>query len=577
MILPFAKKLSPKANNQDAVYNYLISKEGELESEAFNRLFGVKNAIGGFRRAGYNVLRDFFEGDQWQYSRDQGSSMSVTNFCRMTVNNYTAFLTQEEPEIDIPPRDPKDDVEVARVKEVEQLLKEILEDNQFYNVFYEGAQNGSLLGDTMIVGPFYYPEEKRIGFRNVKRPEFIRVIWESEDYDRIVGFFYAYYMGPEAAQTRFGDKLAAKGMDVTGLISRDKEYPTKNQPTDNTKEGRVLIRELWDEQVYMLVINNVVVDYKEHNEGFVPLVYIRNVPHPTEPYGISDIEDLLDPQVAYNEQNADMQDIIKQVAFASIFGKNLEVDEIQAGVAKIYDLGDDAEVFPDPRNTNFPFLQTYLTDKKGDVDLSSGIPDVFQGGKGVRDVSGRALSVLMTPINNRVRGKEKRWSIGLKQLVKNILILIENHVPGAEVLVQHHYKADIFFPGTLVRDVTDELNKFIQKVQSQYTTMKNIGIASPKDEQELMKKELADARLGIEISRQPQMQAMITQMLLQTARQNAQARANQANANQPTLTEGQNQGGETPQSAPNVPVGTTVPAGAAAGASPSAPPVIPNA
>lgn len=579
MILEYSKKLNPQLDDEQAVFHYMDSKDTELESDVEKRLFGERNKTGtGYRKAGYTILRDFYEGDQWFEPREAGSAMSVVNFVRMSVNNYTAFLTQEAPEIDIPPKDPKDDVELARVREVEQLINEIFTDNEFYNVYYGGVQNGSLLGDSMIVGPFYDEQKKRIWFRNIKKPEFIRVIWETEDYDRFVGFIYHYYMGVEATLAKWGDILKEKNIDLRA--GKSNSLPLSGEQRGTDQEQRCLIREIWDDEIRLFAIDDHILKYDKHDQGFVPLIYVRNMPNPTGPWGDSDVEDLLDPQQAFNEQDSDMRDIIKQVAFASIFGKNLDVEEVVAGVAKMYDMGDEAEVFSDPRSTNYPFLQGYLQDKKQAVDITSGIPDVFQGGKGVRDVSGRALSVLMTPINNRVRGKENRWRIALQVLVKNIEILVEKYVPGGDELIQGHYKVDVFFPGTLVRDVTDELNKFIQKVQSQYTTMKNIGIASPKDEQELMKKELKDLQLAVELSRNPQMQLAIATQLVNQAQQNVAAKRNEAAGAEPTLNNGQNQGGETPASAPGNPTGSTVtPAGALAqaGSAGGQPPLIPNA
>jgi len=551
MILPYAKKRYPNLTDEEAIKAYVLQKAADLESDTYSRVYGAKNKTGtGYRTAGYQILRDFYDGDQWTYSREEGSSMNVINFCRMAVDNYVAFLTQEEPEIDIPPQDPKDDIENARVAEVEKLLRDILDENQFYNHWTEAVQNGSLLGDSMIVGPFWDEANKRIWFSNIKRPEFVRIIWQDENYNVIMGFLYYYYMSLEAAQNTYGEQLKAKGIDLKNTNVQQVAPAGSVQPAQGNTQQLTRIVEFYDDNVRMLLINDKILEFTEHGNGFVPLMYVKNRPHPTSAGGISDIEDLLDPQKAYNEQNSDMQDIIKQVAFASIFGKNLDVEEIQSGIAKIYDMGDEAEVFADPRNTNFPFLQTYLSDTKQNVDITSGVPDVFQGGKGVANVSGRALSVLMTPINNKVKGKEKRWGVALRTFIKNIEVLLEKHIPGANILIQGWYKVDIFFPGTLVRDVMDELNKFLQKVQSQYTTMKNIGIASPKDEQALMKKELSDMQLAIELSRNPQMQMLLAQQLVAQAQSKAQAGEQAArNGAQPTLSQDQNQGGENPASA----------------------------
>lgn len=550
-----------------AVFEYVKQRSSQLEGDVFNRMYGVRTKTGwGYRRAGYVISRDFFEGDHWTFTKEDGAAMDVTNFCRLTVENYVAFLTNEEPEIDIPPQDPTDDLENARVKVVEDVIRQIFDDNQFYYHWVDAATNQSMLGDAFFVGPFWDEQEKKIWFSNVKRPEFIRVIWKDENYREMEGFIYHYYMGLEAALVKYGDVLNKMGIDLKAMmfntVPADSTLRTKSQ-----EELRVRIIEGYDESVHFFAIQDVILEYKKHKEGFIPLIYIPNKQHPWQPWGISDIEDLLDPQKAYNEQSSDMRDILKQVAFASIFGKNLDVEEIQAGVAKIYDMGDESEVFSDPRKTDYPFLNGYLGTTKAHVQAMGGLPESFIGGAAPQNVSGRALSVIMTPIQNRLRGKEKRWSIALQTLIKNIEILLEKHVPGADQLIQHWYKSEVFFPGTLIRDVTEELNKMLQKAQSQYTTMKNVGIKDPKGEQDLMKKELSDQQLMIELSKAPQLQMQAAQMVNQAMGQaqggqpgNPQAGPGGA---QPTMTEDQNQGGEMPASTAGNNVPTTTSGGGA--------------
>ena len=551
-----------EAKEAKAVFEFVKQRSSQLEGDVFNRMYGVRTKTGwGYRRAGYVISRDFYEGDQWTYTKEEGAAMDVVNFCRLTIENYVAFLTNEEPEIDIPPKDPTDDMENARVKVLEDVIKQIFDDNHFYNHWVDAAINQSMLGDAFIVGPFWDEQEKKIWFSNVKRPEFIRVIWSDENYHRMEGFVYHYYMGLEAAYEKYKEPLNAMGIDLKALIFQtmpaDSTLRTKSQ-----EELRVRIVEGYDEQVHLFAIQDIIIEYEKHNNGFIPLVYIPNKPHPYLPWGISDIEDLLDPQRAYNEQASDMRDILKQVAYASIFGSNLDVEEIQAGVSKIYDMGEEAKVWPDPRKTDYPFLNGYLGTTKSHVSSMGGLPDSFVGGAVPQNVSGRALSVIMTPIQNKLRGKEKRWTLALQSLIKNIELLMEKHIPGADMLIQHYYKSDIFFPGTLIRDVTEELNKMLQKAQSQYTTMKNVGIKDPKGEQDLMIKELSNKILMVELSKNPQMQAQFQGMLDQQGQPGQDEQDPMAGggaggpgnpqagpaAAAPTMTEDQNQGGEMPQS-----------------------------
>ncbi len=202
-ILPYAQKMFPRADVRETLFAYMQYKDQLLEWDTQNRIFGIKNKLGtGFRRIGYILSRDYFEGDHWLYAKEEGATMNIINFCRMTVDNNVAFLTQEAPEIDIPPRDVKDPIEVARVTEVEKLLRDIFDDLKFPNIYYDAVQNGSILGDSIIVGPFWDPKLKKVRLWNIKRPEYIRIIWASEDYDEVLGMILHYYLSVEEADFR---------------------------------------------------------------------------------------------------------------------------------------------------------------------------------------------------------------------------------------------------------------------------------------------------------------------------------------------------------------------------------------
>lgn len=579
-VLAYALKKYKTEDEREALRRYTIEQDSITENDVTQRIGGVKNATkSGLVRAGYTNLRKFFEGDQWSVAKEDGSSMRTHNHCRATVNNYTAFLANETPEIDIPPRDSTDDFELARVKEVEGHVGDVLEDNGFGDEFEKAVQNGSILGDSMMIGPFWDPQEERIWFSNVKRPEHVRIIWDSENHKEILGFIIHMRLTVEKAYKRYQEYY-----DSIGQLPVADHATLPHTPSDgidtHTKKY-VDIVQFWDDEHMTTLVSGKTVEFENHDFGFVPLIFVPNMPHPTLEWGTSDLEDMLDPQVEYNEQISDQHDILKQIAFPTIFGSNLDVEEIEAGTSKIYDLGDEAKVFADPRNTNFPFLSNFLQTRKADITMASGLNELFTGGSDkVFQATGRALSVIMQPITNRVQGKQRRWKRALQRLVANILILTERFVEGGKELVDGHYKSDIFFSSTLVRDVTDELNKFIQKTQSQYTTMKNIGVPSPKDEQELMKKELADPRLSIEISRSPQLQLQIEQMIAQRTQQQEQGavKERQTAAQGPTLSEGENTGEGIP-SAAGVPTQTSIPAESLAALIASKngnPPLIPN-
>jgi hypothetical protein len=184
------------------------------------------------------------------------------------------------------------------------------------------------------------------------------------------------------------------------------------------------------------------------------------------------------------------------------------------------------------------------------------ISEVFSGNAMTAKATGRALSVLMQGVNNKVKLKQQYWKVALQQLNANILRLIELYVPKGKDLIQGYYVSDIFFPSILIRNTVEEINKFNAKLQSQYTTMKNIGIPNPKEEVKMLKKELDDESLMIEISKNPPLRMQLMQQMEQMMQQ---AKGGQQPGGQnPQLQEGDGGAGNTaegenPMSTPNNP------------------------
>jgi len=111
-----------------------------------------------------------------------------------------------------------------------------------------------------------------------------------------------------------------------------------------------------------------------------------------------------------------------------------------------------------------------------------------------------------------------------------------------------------------MRSVVDELNKLTHKTQSLETTMKNMGIPSPSEEIKIMKEEMKDPVLNIELSRQPGLLKQWEAEEAQASMPPPPVAPSGGAPGQPTLSEGQNQPGESPMAAPGQAIAT--PAGA---------------
>jgi hypothetical protein len=499
------------AERENVLSSWVDEIDTQLEGDVSNRLYGISSRIttrGGFRMAGYQNLRYFFDGDQWSAAKPSGGTMKTYNYCATTVFNYTAFMAGESPEFDIPPSDITDDVEVALAEQKELLLKTILDANQFSIMFEESVMVGSELGDSFIVGPFWNETKKKIWFAPVRRPEFIRPIFNAAGYNEIVGFIWHYRITRDRAMELYGDEIKKRKINLDEAVGNDNEQETSREMID--------FMQYWDSEEMTTKLNGHVVEYKNHKYGFVPLQYVRNIINPNYPFGISDIENMLDAQTEYNEAASYTADVLKAVAIPHIFGSNININEYEAGVAQIIDVGEDGTLFPNPMaNLSAPW-EVYLGSRQRDVFALSGVNEIMYGGARVREATGRALSVLMQGVQNRIRGRQERWRVALRHLAAGIFRLVEMYVEDGKELIQGNYDSDVFFPATLMRNVAQEIDKFNAKLQSMTTTMKNLGVPSPVREKKLMAKELEADPLMVEISRNPMLQIQLKQLVAQS-------------------------------------------------------------
>lgn len=483
--------------------DYFVEMEQQLKQDWQQRVYGDGTY------SGYQTLRNFYKGKQWSFRKEGGGTMRTYNYCFTVVENMTAFLTNEAPQMSCPPNDPSNAVERIIAEGRTKLLNAIHEENGISLVFQRAARTASITGDCFIFGavPTFKVNEDgsksfdNIKYWNIEKPENIRVIWKDDNYNDIAGFIKWYRISVAQAKRIFAEEIKENGFNIQPDI--DPENPQRDVESNIPM---CTIKEYWDDKEYLLMIGNdsKTAYYTKHDWGFVPLQYVPNIHLPGEPKGTSDIEHELDPQQEYNERASDLADIIKEIAKPAYWGKNIgNLSEVRSGQIVIYEIGEDGEIFAMPKSgQTFP-VESYLQDRKNDMVALSGLNNVLYPGNQVLQATGRALSVVMQGVNNKVSLRKEWWTFAFKGINRSILYFAEKYIPDAKLIIGGNYNTDVFISSVLLRSVSDEISKFQAKVQSLTTTQKNVGINNPSEEQKLMKEELQDEILATEIAKQP--------------------------------------------------------------------------
>jgi len=491
----------------------------ETESDLQFRIHGVAATRGatGKQFVGYDTLNQFYRGDQWDHDEPAGASQRTDNYCSKIVDTFSSLLFDAPVEINCPSIDETDEMLVMKAELKEKLLQKVYDDNDADEiVFPETSKCGSLFGDSFIKGPLLDKGEDKskadwkIVFFNVENPANIRLIFSDENYQELYGYIDTTAISPMKAAKLYKDKLAAKGVSWEKVLKKVKGKGTRqfrSSPNINAQQTNQMLldrSEYWTKDLCAIFLADELVEYYKHDWDFVPLIYNKNIYVPNHPYGRSDIEDVIDPQLAHNETNNQLANALKFLSTITLKGKNLDGMEVLVhGISKIFNIPEDGELDPIQRSGDPYASSNYVEGRRRAVLDISGLSEAMMSSMTTSNPSGRAMSMAMQSVIRVLTPKIKRYQKGLRQLNSNILKLMEKYWPETKEIIMGDYTSKVSIISTLTRNIIDELNKLQAGVQSLTSTQTALGIPQPKIEQKRMKMDLADPVLGPQIARQP--------------------------------------------------------------------------
>jgi len=478
---------------------------------------GAKNGSSGKQFAGYTQLERFYRGDQWSADEPPGASQRTDNYMAVIVDNVSSLVFDDAPEVNCPTDDPTDDLLEIKAEIKERLILKVWRDNDYEVELDAWAKGGSLYGDAFMKGPWVEKVDKknpdktlpadapgnwRIRFQHVENPGSISPIYADASYKRLLGFIENSRISFSKAMMLYGDIARKKGITLSASIATTSTQ-TGRQDTD-TMIPIVDVDEYWTDEKMALFINDKLLDYYFHNWGFVPLLHVKNNYVPNHPYGKSDIEDVLDPQLMHNRVNNDLANLLKWVSSVNLWGKNLEgMQALVAGLSRIYSLPEDGEIHAFEKGSDPYITNTFAQQRRSAMIEISGVSEALLSSSQISNASGRALALAFQGTIRKLNPRMKRYRSALQTMNSNILKLLELYFPETEVVINGDYRNEVFLPATLLRNVVDTINKFQAGIISQDTAMREAGVTQPSLEKKLMKKDLSDPVLGPQVARQP--------------------------------------------------------------------------
>lgn len=507
-----------KKDFEDQLTNEFTMFKSETEKDLTFRLGGVKSTRGssGYQFVGYQVLQEFYRGDQWDHDEPPGASQRTDNYCASIVDNFSSLLFDAPVEIHCASQDETDEVLELKAEIKEKILQKVYEDNDADEiVFPDLSKNGSLYGDTFIKGPLLDKNSSenrsdwKIVFYNVDNPANIRPIFMDENYRKLYGFIDTTSVSPMWLERNMGKRLKERGIDVDKLVKKNAGQRLGRRSNPNvagqaTYQRLIFKYEIWTDKYMAVYIEDKLVDWWWHDWGFVPLRYIKNAYSPNHPYGKSDLEDAIDPQLFYLRVNNDLANALKFLSTVTLKGKNLDGMEVLVhGLSKIFNIPEDGELDSVARSGDPYASGNFVENRRRAILDVTGLSEALLATLSNGNISGRGLSVALQSVIRKLNPRIKRYENALRSLNSDILRLMELYWPETKEVIMGDYSNKVSIISTLLRNIIDELNKMQAGVQSLTTTQRNLGIPQPKIEQKVMRRDLSDPILGPQTARQP--------------------------------------------------------------------------
>ena len=333
----------------------------------------------------YSLNWAMYLGHHWGYRREQGEMQITVNYYR-AFNDYLSRFTFGN---GVHFRSPK--ITEAIVPDRLERIWEI--DNDKMHILLEMGQQGGITGDVFIKVAY---EEAWTDTAGHFHPGRVRILPMNSSFA-----FPEFHPHDRTRLLRFKQKYRFWGTSLEG---------TRQVFT---------YTEILTDDVIEEYVNDELIDSRPNPLGLIPVVHIPNVPVSGSPWGLSDAQDIVTINRAYNEISTDVADIINYHASPVTVIVGAKASNLEKGAKKVWGgLPKDAQVFNlEGGAQGIDGALKYLELLKRSMHEIMNIPETALGQvQAISNTSGVALSIQYQPLMNRYSQKVAQYGKGLERV-----------------------------------------------------------------------------------------------------------------------------------------------------------------
>ena len=433
----------------------------------------------------YSLNWAMYLGHHYSYRRQVGDAQIMLNYYRAFTDFIINFTFGKG-------------VNFRSPKETEAIVPELLErvwevDNNKATVLWEIGQQGSVSGDCFIKVAY---EEAWVDPSGRPHPGRVRILPLNSSF-----CFPEFHPHDRERLIRFKLKYRFWGTSLEG---------TRQVFT---------YTEILTDDVIEEYINDELIDSRPNPLGTIPVIHIPNVRISGSPWGLSDCNDIININRAYNETATDIADIVNYHAAPVTVIIGAKIAQLEKGANKVWGgLPKDARVENlEGGAQGLKGAMDFLAMLKKSMHEMIGVPETALGqAQPISNTSGVALSIQFQPLMNRYHQKIIQYAHGLERV--NELILLSLAIKEPETFTWDPnsstvplkpgqlgqldpadpltYRSYIHFPQPLPLDKLIALNEIQSKLslglESKEGALRELGEEFPAEKLTEIRQELID-------------------------------------------------------------------------------------
>jgi hypothetical protein len=282
--------------------------------------------------------------------------------------------------------------------------------------------------------------------------------------------------------------------------------------------------EILTDEVIEEYINDQLISQRENPLGEIPVVHIANKPAASSPWGLSDIQDILPLNRAYNETATEILDIINYYTAPVTIVTGHKASNMERGANKLWGITNkDAKVYNlEGGAEGLPQALEFLTLLEHSMHKMTGIPVTALGEEqAISNTSGVALYIQFFPLMMAYSLKTTQYEDGWKRILYFALRtlfmaepdsllydpatkgILEDPDVQADVIDPSDpvtYDLEIRWPPPFPTDLVVKLNEIMMKMQmgleSKVGALLELGEEYPSEKrQELWEQQILEAKM----------------------------------------------------------------------------------